>query len=113
MRILIVEDNADLVRNLYAYLEARGHELDHARDGVTGLHLAVMQEWDALVLGLTPPSRDGIGVRRRLRHQAGGRGPVVMLTAREAVPERVRGLEAGANDHLVKPLAMAELAARP
>ena len=112
MRILLIEDNTGLVRNLYDYLEARGHELDHARDGVTGLHLAVTQPWDAVVLDLTLPGLDGLEVCRQLREHAGAHVPVLMLTARDAVPERVRGLEAGADDYLVKPFAMAELAAR-
>lgn len=112
MRILIIEDNADLVRNLYDYLEDRGHVLDHARDGVTGLHLAVTQPWDAVVLDLTLPGLDGMEVCRQLREHVGPDLPVLMLTARDAVESRVQGLAIGADDYLIKPFAMAELAAR-
>jgi DNA-binding response OmpR family regulator len=111
MRVLIVEDNRDLAANLVDYLSARGHLVDCAMDGVTGLHLAVVGDFDAIVLDLGLPGLDGTQVCKRLRGE-GKATPIVMLTARGEVDDRVHGLEIGADDYLVKPVPLRELEAR-
>jgi DNA-binding response OmpR family regulator len=111
MRVLIVEDNRDLAANVVDYLQARGHIVDSALDGLTGLHLAVTGDFDAIVLDLALPGLDGIEVCRRLRAE-GKATPVLMLTARGELEDRVRGLDIGADDYLVKPVPLKELEAR-
>lgn len=111
MRILIIEDNRDLAANLIDYLEAKGHMVDAAADGLTGLSLAVTEQPDVIVLDLGLPGLDGIEVCRRLRAE-GHAVPVVMLTARGELEERITGLDVGADDYLVKPVLLRELEAR-
>ena len=112
VRLLVVEDNRELVANLFQYFEARGHVLDAAPDGVIGLHLATSQHYDAIVLDWMLPRMDGPEVLRRLRGDHGLDVPVIMLTARGEVPDRVHGLRSGADDYLTKPFALLELEAR-
>jgi DNA-binding response OmpR family regulator len=112
LRLLVIEDNRELVANLFQYFEARGHVLDAAPDGVVGLHLATSQPYDAIVLDWMLPRMDGQEVLRRLRGEHGSNVPVIMLTARGEVPDRVHGLRAGADDYLAKPFALVELEAR-
>ena len=112
MRLLIIEDNRDLAANLCEYLEERGHILDAAADGLTGLHLAITQPYDVIVLDLVLPGLDGLSLCRKLRDEAGLETPVLMLTARDAIEDRVIGLDAGADDYLVKPFSLRELEAR-
>ena len=112
MRILIIEDNRDIAANLYDYLEARGHTPDHALDGVTGLHLAVTNDYDAIVLDLALPGMSGIDLCRRLREDAQRDTPVLMLTARDTLDDKLLGFESGADDYLVKPFALKEVEAR-
>ena len=83
MRILVIEDNSDIAANLGDYLEDRGHTVDFAADGVTGLHLAVVHDFDAIVLDLNLPGMDGLEVCRKLRNEARKQTPVLMLTARD------------------------------
>src|SRR3546814_14805837 len=104
MRLLVIEDNRNLVANLFDYFEARGHVLDAAPDGVTGLHLASTQAHDVIVLDWMLPGLDGPGVLRRLREEHGRDTPVIMLTARDELPDQIAGFRAGAADHLTKPL---------
>ena len=111
MRILVVEDNTSLVANLFEYFEARGHVLDAAPDGLTGLHLAVTQAYDAIVLDWMLPRLDGPGFLARFR-DAGSEVPVVMLTARGELPDKIIGFRAGADDYLTKPFALPELEVR-
>jgi DNA-binding response OmpR family regulator len=110
--LLVVEDNRELVANLFRYFEARGHVLDAAPDGVVGLHLATSQPYDAIVLDWMLPRMDGPEVLRRLREEHGIEIPVIMLTARGELQDKVQGLRAGADDYLVKPFALLELEAR-
>jgi DNA-binding response OmpR family regulator len=110
--ILIVEDNADLAANLADYLEAHGFVPDVAQDGVTGLHLAVTNRYDAIVLDLTLPGIDGLTVCRRLRHDARSTVPVLMLTARGSLDDKEAGYAEGADDYLVKPFELRELVLR-
>ncbi|WP_347252791.1 response regulator transcription factor [Dokdonella sp.] len=112
MRLLVIEDNRSLVANLFEYFEARGHALDVAPDGVTGLHLAVTQPCDAIVLDWMLPRMDGPEVLRRLREEHGSSVPVIMLTARDELPDKIAGFRAGADDYLTKPFALPELEVR-
>jgi DNA-binding response OmpR family regulator len=112
MRILVIEDNRDIAANLGDYLEDRGHTVDFAADGVTGLHLAVVNDFDAIVLDLNLPGMDGLEVCRKLRGDARKQTPVLMLTARDALEQKLAGFESGADDYLVKPFALQEVEAR-
>jgi len=112
LSILIIEDNAQLAANLYDYLEACGHQLDAAPDGLSGLHLASSKHYDAIVLDWNLPRLDGLSMLRRLRGDAKNMVPVIMLTARSEPIDRVLGLEMGADDYLGKPFEPRELLAR-
>lgn len=111
MRVLVVEDNRNLVANLFDYFEARGYTLDAAPDGPTGLHLAITQDFDAIVLDWGLPRMDGREVLSRLR-DAGRDMPVLMLTARDELPDKIAGFRAGADDYLTKPFDLPELEVR-
>ncbi len=112
MRILVIEDHTDIAENIGDYLEPKGHVLDFAADGITGLHLALTQSYDVIVLDLMLPAMDGMTVCRKLRTEGKKDTPLIMLTARDQVDDRVLGLQAGADDYLVKPFALPELEAR-
>ncbi len=112
MRILVIEDNRDIAANIGDFLEDLGHEVDFAADGVSGLHLAVGQDFDIIILDLNLPGLDGLEVCRRLRQEAQKNTPVLMLTARDALDQKLAGFESGADDYLVKPFALQELGAR-
>src|SRR4249920_1184473 len=111
MRVLVVEDEARMAGLLKRALQEEGHAVDVAADGREGLWLATENTYGAIVLDVMLPGLDGIGVCRRLR-EAGSWVPVLLLTARDGVGDRVRGLDAGADDYLVKPFSLLELAAR-
>ncbi len=111
MHILVIEDNPDLVANLYDFLEAKGHTIDAAYDARTGLRFALDNSYDAIVLDLMLPGMDGLEVCSRLR-KAGRMTPVLMLTARDTLQDKLEGFEAGTDDYLVKPFALQELEAR-
>jgi len=111
MKLLIVEDEAKTAKFLKKGLEEAGFVIDVARDGLAGLHLAREVDLDLIILDVMLPGLDGWQVLSRLR-QAGRRCLVLLLTARDAVHERVRGFELGADDYLVKPFAFSELLAR-
>lgn len=112
MRILIVEDNADILANLYGFLEPRGHVLDSAVTGYGGLALASQNRYDVIVLDLTLPGLDGIALCRKIRHELGDNTPILMLTARDTLADKVAGFGSGADDYLVKPFSMVELEVR-
>jgi DNA-binding response OmpR family regulator len=112
MRLLVIEDNRSLTANLFDYFEARGHTLDAAPDGITGLHLATTQPYDAIVLDWMLPRLEGPEVLRRLREDCGSGVPVIMLTARDELPDKIAGFRAGADDYLTKPFALPELEVR-
>jgi len=112
LKLLIVEDAPDIVANLYAYFQPLGYELDSARDGLTGLALAADRAHDAIVLDLQLPALDGIEMCRRLREELHRETPVIMLTARDTVDDRILGLRSGADDYLIKPFSLLELEAR-
>jgi len=112
MRVVIIEDNPDIAANLGDYLEDHGHTVDFAGDGVTGLHLAVVNSFDAIVLDLALPGMDGLEVCRKLRSEAGKDTPVLMLTARDRLEDKLAGFDTGADDYLVKPFELQEVEAR-
>jgi DNA-binding response OmpR family regulator len=112
LKVLVIEDDPDLAANLVDYLAARGHLVDAAGDGLTGLRLATSHDFDVVVLDLILPGIDGLTLCRRLRNEAGDMTPVLMLTARDTLEDKVAGLEAGADDYLVKPFALRELEVR-
>ena len=112
MRILIIEDNPDIAANLGDYLDERGHTVDFAGDGITGLHLAVVNDFDAIVLDLALPGLDGLEVCRKLREEACKDTPILMLTARDRLEDKLAGFETGADDYLVKPFALQEVEVR-
>lgn len=111
MKILIVEDEVKTAKFLKRGFEEAGFVVDVAGDGLEGLHMAREWNFDLIILDVMLPALDGWQVLTRLR-QAGEQSPVLLLTARDAVHERVRGLELGADDYLVKPFAFSELLAR-
>jgi DNA-binding response OmpR family regulator len=112
MRILVVEDHRDIAENIGDYLAPKGHEIDFAADGVTGLHLAVTNTYDVIVLDLMLPGIDGLSLCSKLRQVAKRDTPVLMLTARDQLDDKVEGFRAGADDYLVKPFALKELEIR-
>ncbi|WP_165074642.1 response regulator transcription factor [Paludisphaera rhizosphaerae] len=110
MRVLVIEDEPDLARGLVQALREGGYATDWAADGAEGLEKATASEYDAIVLDLMLPRLPGLAVLRRLRVLR--KTPVLILTARDGVGDRVEGLDAGADDYLVKPFELAELLAR-
>jgi DNA-binding response OmpR family regulator len=110
--ILLVEDNRDIAEMVVEHLERTGYVVDYAGDGVTGLHLAVTNPYDVIVLDVMLPGLDGLALCRKLREEAKRDTPLLMLTARDTVNDKIAGLDAGADDYLVKPFAIRELEAR-
>ncbi len=111
-RLLIIEDNPELVANLYSFFEPLGYVLDDARDGATGLRLATQNDYDAVLLDLMLPRLDGMTLCQKLRQEFQNPVPIIMLTARDPVDDRVQGLALGADDYLIKPFSLRELDAR-
>lgn len=108
MRVLVIEDNSDIVANLNAYLEPRGYSLDFAANGYGGLALVAQNEYDAVVdIGL--PGIDGLALCQRIRKELQKATPVLMLTARDTEQDKVAGFESGTDDYLVKPFSLVEL----
>lgn len=112
MHILVVEDHAPLARNLADGLEQHGHSADFAADGAHGLQLALEHHYDLVILDLALPRMDGLEVCRQLRARQARRVPVLMLTARDALHDKLEGFGSGADDYLVKPFELDELCAR-
>lgn len=112
MRILVIEDNRDILANLLDYLEIKGYSVDCAQDGLAGLHLATSEHYDLIVLDLMLPGMDGVQLCQRLRNEARNAVPILMLTARDTLEDRLEGLRSGADDYLIKPFSLAELVAR-
>lgn len=111
MRILLVEDNRDILANLTDYLELKGYTVDCAQDGLTGMHLAATQSYDLAVLDVMMPGIDGFTLCQRLR-ESRNYLPIIMLTARDTLDDRLQGFSSGADDYLVKPFELSELVAR-
>lgn len=112
LRILIVEDNQDIAENIGDFLEARGHIPDFAMNGLSGLHLVLTGAYDVMILDIMMPGMDGLTLCRKFRESDARQIPVLMLTARDALPDKLSGFESGADDYLVKPFALQELLAR-
>lgn len=110
--LLLIEDNRDIAEMVGDFLQARGYILDYAADGITGLHLAVVNDYDVIVLDLMLPGLDGLDLCRKLREEARNSTPLLMLTARDTQQDKITGLNAGADDYLVKPFDIRELEAR-
>jgi len=109
MQVLIIEDNDALATNIGEYLEQCGDEPDFASDGAVGLRLCETNRYDAIILDLRLPRIDGISLCQRLRRDSHNATPVLMLTARDTVNDRIEGFEAGADDYLTKPFSLREL----
>ena len=112
MKVLIVEDDSAIAANLYDYLEAGGYEVDVAANGNAGLQMALADSWDAILLELSLPGMDGLTLCRRLREEGARDTPVLMLTARDALDDKLAGFVRGADDYLVKPFSLKEVGAR-
>lgn len=112
MRILIVEDNPDILANLYGFLEPKGYTLDSARNGYGGLALASENSYDVIILDVMLPGLNGLELCQKLRSELRTPTPVLMLTARDSVTDKVAGFNSGADDYLVKPYSLAELDVR-
>lgn len=110
--VLLIEDHADIAEMVGAYLENREFIIDYAADGITGLHLAVSNRYDAIILDLMLPGMDGLEVCQKIRDDAKSDVPIIMLTARDTLDDKISGLDKGADDYLIKPFAIQELEAR-
>ncbi len=111
MRILIIEDEKDLADMVRRAMLQDSHAVDVVHNGRTGEEMALSENYDLIILDIMLPGKDGLAVSRELRHQ-GSQTPILLLTARDSVTDRVKGLDAGADDYLGKPFALAELCAR-
>lgn len=112
MKILLIEDSRDLAANILDFLEGLGCNTDYAANGPSGLHLAVTERYDAIVLDINLPGMSGIELLRRLRQRALNATPVLILTARDTEQDRLRGFDCGADDYVTKPFSLPELHAR-
>jgi DNA-binding response OmpR family regulator len=112
LSILIVEDNAGLAANFYDYLEACGHNPDAAPDGESALGLLAINHYDAIVLDWMMPRMDGVTMLERLRRDGQSRIPVILVTSKDRVEDKIQGFMTGADDYVVKPVALAELEIR-
>jgi DNA-binding response OmpR family regulator len=112
LQVLIIEDNHALAANIFDYLEACGHIPDAAPDGTSGLNLAINNHYDAIILDWMLPRMDGMSVLRKLREEHICETPIIMLTAKDQLEGKLLGFENGADDYLVKPVALPELEIR-
>lgn len=111
MEVLVVEDNRALASNMVEFIEAYGFDCDYADNGNLGLQLASKNHFDAIVLDIMLPGRDGLSICQLLREQ-GIQTPILMLTARDTLDDKLKGFDVGADDYLVKPFDLPELVAR-
>lgn len=111
-KILIIEDNPDIVANIYAFFETKGFELDNAHNGISGLTLASNNRYDVILLDVMLPGMDGTKLCKALREELHNKTPVLMLTARDTILDKVTGFDSGADDYLVKPFSLVELESR-
>ena len=110
--ILIVEDNKDIAEMMYAFFEGRDYVMDYALDGRTAINLVEQNQYDVIVLDLMLPDIDGVNICKRFREEMNIATPILMLTARDTLQDKVSGLDAGADDYLVKPFELLEVEAR-
>ena len=111
-KILVIEDNPDIVANIYAFFEPKGFELDNAHNGISGLTLASNNRYDVILLDVMLPGMDGTKLCKKLREELHDKTPVLMLTARDTILDKVAGFDSGADDYLVKPFSLVELESR-
>lgn len=111
-KILVIEDNPDIVANIYAFFEPKGFELDNAHNGISGLTLASNNRYDVILLDVMLPGMDGTKLCKKLREELHDKTPVLMLTARDTISDKVAGFDSGADDYLVKPFSLVELESR-
>lgn len=111
MRILVVEDDKKVASLIVKGLKQEGFAVDHAADGEDGLHLALNEPYDACIIDIMLPKLDGLSLIEEMRHQKIST-PVIILSAKRSVDDRVKGLQTGSDDYLVKPFAFSELLAR-
>ncbi|WP_201532019.1 response regulator transcription factor [Psychrobacter sp. LFX-11D] len=111
-KILVIEDNPDIVANIYAFFEPKGFELDNAHNGISGLTLASNNRYDVILLDVMLPGMDGTKLCKKLREDLHNKTPVLMLTARDTISDKVAGFDSGADDYLVKPFSLVELESR-
>ena len=112
LQILVVEDQLNIARNIANYLEGKGHVLDFATQGQQGLELALNNHYDLVILDLNLPIIDGLAVCEQLRAKASRHIPILMLTARDSIDDKVAGFTVGADDYLTKPFSLQELEVR-
>ena len=112
VKVLVIEDDLDIASNIGDYLSARGHGVDFAYDGISGMHLALTEDFDALVIDIMLPGMSGLDLCQKLRTEARRSTPALLLTARDTLEDKLDGFAAGADDYLVKPFALQELEAR-
>ena len=112
MKVLLVEDNKDLALNITEYLECQDFIIDYASDGITGMHLALSESYDVIVLDVMLPGMNGYQFCQQFRQNALNDMPIIMLTARDTEQDKLKGFEAGTDDYLVKPFSLRELEAR-
>jgi two-component system OmpR family response regulator len=111
MRILLVEDDAKIASFINKGLKSAGYAVDHATDGERGLHMALTEPYDTAIIDIMLPKLDGLSVIERMRKEK-IRTPVLTLSAKDSIEDRVKGLQAGSDDYLTKPFAFSELLAR-
>lgn len=111
-KILVIEDNPDIVANIYAFFEPKGFVLDNAHNGYSGLTLASNHHYDVILLDVMLPGMDGTQLCKKLREELHDKTPVLMLTARDTILDKVAGFDSGADDYLVKPFSLVELECR-
>ncbi len=111
-QLLVIEDNRDIADMVCDYLEGRDYNIDYAADGISGLHLAVSNAYDLIVLDLMLPGLDGLDLLKQFRTQARDATPILILSARDTLQDKIAGLDAGADDYLLKPFEIQELEAR-
>jgi DNA-binding response OmpR family regulator len=112
MKLLLIEDHLDIAENICEYVTGNGHQVEHVATGEEGLARARESHYDVIVLDVMLPGMDGLEVCRNLRSECRCTAPVLMLTAKDLVVDKVAGFEAGADDYLVKPFSLLELEAR-
>lgn len=112
MRVLVIENHLDIADNIADHLRLRGHSVDTAANGLGGLHLAVTEVYDVIVLDVMLPGMNGLAVCRRLRESSSASVPILMLTACDTLEDTLAGFEAGTDDYLTKPFSLRELEAR-
>ncbi len=112
LRILITEDHLDLAENISDYLGTQGHQSDFAYDGQMAVMLAAENAYDAIIMDINMPKMDGLAATNAIRQSDKPATPILMLTANDTLTDKLAGFDAGADDYIVKPFAMAELYAR-